>query len=141
MAKVARGSKPDQKPRPDGSSMRAALLVLGGLFGFTGVMAAAASAHGPLASTSAMTAAILQMIHAVLLVALALGPAFLMQARLAVLAAGTLAAGVLMFCGAIYLGSWFGLQLPLPLAPIGGGALMLGWLLLAAVGGQALRPK
>ncbi len=119
--------------------MRAVLLVLGGLFGCTGVMAAAAAAHGPLASTGAMTAAILQMIHAVLLVALALGPASLVQTRLAVLAAGTLAAGVLMFCGGVYLGSWLGLRLPLPLAPIGGGALMLGWLLLAAAGVSALR--
>jgi uncharacterized membrane protein YgdD (TMEM256/DUF423 family) len=52
-------------------------------------------------------------------------------------AAAAFAAGVLMFCGAVYSQAVFGLNLG-PLAPTGGTTLMIGWTLLGA---SALRSR
>jgi uncharacterized membrane protein YgdD (TMEM256/DUF423 family) len=46
------------------------------------------------------------------------------------LAGAAFVAGVLLFCGAVYLLALFGIRAP-AVAPIGGTLLMLGWLLLA----------
>jgi uncharacterized membrane protein YgdD (TMEM256/DUF423 family) len=66
--------------------------------------------------------------------ALALLAAALIARRaglLAHLAGGCFAAGLVLFCGAVYALAFAGLRVG-PVAPIGGTLLMLGWLLLAA---------
>jgi uncharacterized membrane protein YgdD (TMEM256/DUF423 family) len=45
------------------------------------------------------------------------------------LAGAAFVAGLILFCGAVYAGTFGGLRLG-PVAPIGGTALMLGWALL-----------
>jgi uncharacterized membrane protein YgdD (TMEM256/DUF423 family) len=55
------------------------------------------------------------------------------------LAGAAFVAGLLLFCGAVYMLALAGLRLPM-LAPIGGTLLMLGWVLLAASALPARRP-
>ncbi len=52
-------------------------------------------------------------------------------ARVANCAGAAFAAGVVLFCGAVYALALGGVRLPM-VAPIGGSLLMLGWALLAA---------
>lgn len=64
---------------------------------------------------------------AVVLVAERLGPSSLLRA-----AAWLLVAGMLLFCGSIYAATFGAPRGVLALAPYGGVALMIGWLLFAA---------
>lgn len=115
-----------------------------GLQGAVAVAAAAYASHGlagvPQAQEWARTASQMQLWHALALVAAALCCRHASGvARVALRVAGWLfLAGSLLFCGALY-GLAFERPLPLPMAaPIGGMALILGWL---AVTIAALAPE
>ena len=108
-------------------------IALGAVYGFVAVGAAAGAAHladGRLAAARRVTAAALASAvqmngwHALALVACGVlgGGAFTHAA------ATCFAVGVLLFSGSVYAGV-FGLALG-PFAPVGGGILLLGWLLL-----------
>jgi uncharacterized membrane protein YgdD (TMEM256/DUF423 family) len=114
------------------------LLVFGALVGAVAVGMAAAAAHALPARLDARSLAMvnsavqMQGWHALALVLTALwclraGPAALMLAHFAGIA---FAAGVLLFCGSIYLIVFAGIRLG-PTAPTGGICLMAGWVLLA----------
>lgn len=103
--------------------------VLASLLGLTGVALGAVAAHAlsdAHASASVERAATFQLIHAVVLwlATLCAGP----WARLA---RWTFLLGILGFCGAIYAKYLLGISQAVAVAPFGGTALMVGWLLLA----------
>jgi uncharacterized membrane protein YgdD (TMEM256/DUF423 family) len=111
-------------------------IVLGALAGLSAVAMAAFAAHGPLDGGSlALVRNALQMHgwHALALVGVGLWAARARRPALAHLAGLAFAAGLLGFCGAIYLLALPGIHVP-ALAPVGGTLLMLGWLLLAISG-------
>lgn len=96
--------------------------------GLTAVALAAVAAHAiadPKAALSVERAAIMQLIHAVLLLYVAgLTGVFSRLARWSTLV------GLTLFCGGIYAKYLLGLASAGSVAPIGGMAMMLGWLLL-----------
>jgi uncharacterized membrane protein YgdD (TMEM256/DUF423 family) len=96
--------------------------------GLTAVALAAAAAHAiadPKAALSVERAAIMQLIHAVLLVYLASLPgSWIRLARWATLL------GLVLFCGGIYTKYFAEIVSAGALAPAGGVMLMLGWMLL-----------
>lgn len=101
--------------------------MLGALFGAAGVMLAAAASHGPdqrlLGSAAQMALA-----HAPVLVALGL---YGLRGRVWSLAAGLMAAGVIVFAGDLLYRHFLG-QGAFPMAaPIGGAGMIGGWVLLA----------
>lgn len=93
-------------------------------------MAAAASAHGPLASEVATTASHLQLFHALALAIVALAPLPSWGQRISAL---LWALGILGFCGGLYSLAWLGISLG-PLVPLGGGCFILGWLVFGFAG-------
>jgi len=114
------------------------LLVFGALTGAVAVAMAAAAAHALPARLDARSLAMvnsavqMQGWHALALVLTAVwclraGPAALLLAQLAGIA---FAAGVLLFCGSIYLIVFANVRLG-PTAPAGGILLIAGWVLLA----------
>jgi uncharacterized membrane protein YgdD (TMEM256/DUF423 family) len=114
------------------------LLIFGALVGAVAVGMAAAAAHALPARLDARSLAMvnsavqMQGWHALALVLTAVwclraGPSALMLAHCAGIA---FAAGVLLFCGSIYLIVFAGIRLG-PTAPTGGICLMAGWVLLA----------
>jgi uncharacterized membrane protein YgdD (TMEM256/DUF423 family) len=74
-------------------------------------------------------AARLQLVHAVLLAAIGLSQA---QGRALQVTAGLIAAGILLFCGALYLMALFSAPVVF-LVPIGGTCFILGWVALGFV--------
>ncbi|MCU0889788.1 MAG: DUF423 domain-containing protein [Rubritepida sp.] len=108
-------------------------IAVGSLAGGTAVGLSALRAHALRLDEAALamldSALTMQGWHALALLATAL------IARragvLAHLAGACFAAGLVLFCGAVYAVVFAGLRLG-PVAPIGGTLLMLGWLLLAA---------
>ena len=105
-----------------------ALAALACLAGLLGVALSAAAAHIP-GADSLKTAAQFLLFHAPAILALvAFGAIGLARAGLARAAAGLLVLGLILFCGDLAVRTW--LQHPLfPMAaPIGGFALMGGWL-------------
>ena len=118
------------------------LVMAAGLAGFTVVVLAALGAHldggidDPSALRSWQSAVLMHGLHAVALLALA--ALEYAQPSAWWRAAGlSLMLGILLFSGSLYLGVI--LEMRSPLAPMGGLALMLGWLL-AALGGWRTRP-
>lgn len=114
-------------------------LVLAGLNGAVAVAMAAAAAHAFGADADAAAragrAADLQLVHAVAL----LGVALLAERRpgRAVAVAGTLfTLGILLFSGSLYALAFHWVERS-PLAPMGGGSLILGWLTVAVAGAMA----
>lgn len=112
-----------------------ALIVLGALSGLVSILLGAMQAHafGDLAAAGRKaleTAIAYQQLHALALLAAgtlsALGPNPWLHA-----AGGLFAAGSLLFCGTIYLESLAGFTALGRLTPVGGVALMVGWLALA----------
>lgn len=106
--------------------------VVAGLLGLTAVALGAVAAHAladPHASAAVERAATYQLIHAVVL-------------WLATLCGGwpgrcarwALLAGMALFCGAIYAKYLLGFGSAVSVAPTGGIALMIGWLMLALSG-------
>ncbi|WP_144185365.1 DUF423 domain-containing protein [Elioraea rosea] len=111
-------------------------LVLGSLSGGTAVGLSALRAH---ALPQRLDAAALAMVDSALTMqgwhALALLAAALIAARTRIAhgAGACFAAGLILFCGAVYATAFAGLRLG-PVAPLGGALLMAGWLLLAIAG-------
>ncbi len=110
--------------------LRAGLLALAGGVGATAVMAAAASAHGPLASEVAATASHLQLFHALALAIVALAPLPHWGQRATAL---MFLVGTLGFCGGLYSLAWLGTSLG-PIVPLGGACLILGWFVFSLAG-------
>ncbi len=123
--------------------MAPVFLVIGALNGALSVALGAFGAHALRASLDPRaleifeTAVRYQSTHAVVLLAVAL---LLARRPTALLAASGWAftAGILIFSGSLYLLSLTGVGRWGAVAPIGGSALILGWVLLALGGGRAL---
>lgn len=98
------------------------LLFCAGLVGATGVAAAAAASHGESRNLTAIATVFLA--HAPTLLALAL----LGRGRLLLGAGGVLAVGTAIFGADLALREWVGHALFAGAAPLGGGAMILGWL-------------
>lgn len=106
------------------------------LVGATGVGAAAYASHDGLANLT--TAAYFLLLHAPVLMAVALARA----GRIGSFAGGVLLLGLLLFAGDLAMRDLMGSRLFAMAAPLGGGGLILGWLLVAAVaiaGGRATK--
>jgi uncharacterized membrane protein YgdD (TMEM256/DUF423 family) len=112
-------------------------ILLAALFGFVGVALGAFGTHGLAAHFSAYpnledtfrTAVQYQMYHALAL----LGAAWLVErtsARTARLAGWLFTVGILVFSGSLYILSLFDLRIMGAVAPLGGLALLGGWLCL-----------
>ncbi len=120
--------------------MTRVFLIAGALFGATGVLLGAFGAHGlkarltPEALSSWDTAVTYQLIHALAL--LFAGLLAKSTADLAISVAGTSwIVGILLFSGSIYVLAIGGPRFFGPITPLGGLALIIGWLalLVAAV--------
>ena len=126
------------------------LLFLSGLYGAVAVALGAYAAHGmdasyaPQAVAWVETASHYQLLHAAAMLAMAAAycVAHARPVRIALVVAGALFAfGALVFPGSLYAlafvgGSGFG-----ALAPVGGGALILGWLAVAGAGMATVRSR
>lgn len=118
-------------------------LVAAGLSGAMGAAMGAVAAHllaqQPGAALVVSTAQQYQLWHA-----LALGLVAVLGwhggTRLLEATAWVFLAGQVFFCGALYLGVFAGLDLG-AMAPVGGGLLILGWVLLAVHGWTAMRAR
>jgi uncharacterized membrane protein YgdD (TMEM256/DUF423 family) len=107
-------------------------MALGALAGLTAVAMAALAAHAlgdlnPPSLTMVRNAIEIQGWHALAL--LACGLWVPRGGRLADWAGAAFAAGIVLFCGAVYLLGLAGMHLGI-IGPIGGSLLMVGWLLL-----------
>lgn len=101
-------------------------LALAGLLGALGVATAAAASHSGDSNLGIVGNFLL--FHAPAFIALSLVP----RARLVTIAGYVLVAGLALFCGDLAMRSATGNALFPMSAPLGGGALILGWLLVAA---------
>ena len=110
------------------------LLVLAGIAGALGVAAAARASHG--GDDNLGIAANFLLLHAPVLIGLSL----LAASRLAFAAGIVLAIGLAVFAGDLAVRSFTGNALFPMAAPIGGGALILGWVLVIATGIWGRRP-
>lgn len=115
--------------------------VWAGLHGAVAVALGAFAAHGmtdPAAVEWVETASRYQLVHAVALLGLGIAGTSGAERRLGLAAAG-FALGPVLFSGALYgiaVTGWRGLG---AVAPVGGVAMILGWLAVAAAGLSALR--
>lgn len=105
------------------------LLIAAGLVGACGVAAAAAASH--MADTRNLAA--------IAAICLSHGPALLAlglygRSRFLLVAGYLLAAGTIVFAGDLALREWLGHGLFPGAAPLGGAAMMLGWLSLCMAG-------
>ena len=102
--------------------------LIAALLGLSAVALAAVAAHAiadPKAAQAVERAALMQLVHAVLLLyATSLSGVFPRLARWFTLA------GITLFCGGIYAKYLLGILAAGTVAPAGGIALMLGWLML-----------
>lgn len=110
-------------------------LLLSGIFGALGVAAGAFGAHalrdrlGPELVQTWETAVIYQMIHSVALFALAVGVIGRVPGSGWLDGAGwSWVAGIVLFCGSLYLLALGGPRVLGPVTPFGGAAFILGWL-------------
>ncbi|KZD08188.1 DUF423 domain-containing protein [Oceanibaculum pacificum] len=116
-------------------------LIAAGLNGALLVVLGALGAHGfsgdEYARSLFDTAWRYQGLHVLAMLAVALAlPVFAGRARIAALAALALfALGSVLFSGSLYRMAWTGEGLFGGAAPLGGGALILGWLVVALAGG------
>lgn len=113
-------------------------LMLGATAGLSAVVAAAIIAHAwapvrpdPQAMDQARSALLMHVLHAPALLAVAWLAG--RGGRLVNLSGFAFAAGLLLFCGAVYAQAGWSLRLP-HVAPLGGLLLMAGWLLLGIAG-------
>jgi uncharacterized membrane protein YgdD (TMEM256/DUF423 family) len=107
-------------------ALHSPLLALAGLCGAVGVALAAAGSHA--ADANLAIAANFLLFHAPALIALSL----LRGNRLAGIAGWVLAVGLVLFAGDLVMRAKAGTPLFPFAAPLGGGALILGWLLVTA---------
>ncbi|MDR3476037.1 MAG: DUF423 domain-containing protein [Devosia sp.] len=118
-------------------SLNRPLLALAGLCGATGVGLAAAASHG--GSADLAIAANFLLFHAPVLIGLSLLP----RSRWVLASAAVMIVGLALFAGDLTVRSYLAHALFTMAAPLGGTALILGWLLLAATalfGGRGDRP-
>lgn len=118
------------------------LLLLAAFFGATGVAIGAFGAHGLSAileangrESSFRTATLYHLIHALAL----LGTAILISqidSQLLVYAGYAFVAGILFFSGSLYILSIFDIRIMGAIAPIGGTAFIVGWILLGVAAWQ-----
>jgi uncharacterized membrane protein YgdD (TMEM256/DUF423 family) len=112
--------------------MQRTWIALGSLAGLTGVAMAAVAAHGldrldPAAAAAFRSGVEMQVWHAPALLACGLWAP--RGGGLADWAGTAFAAGIVLFCGAVYAPALGGLRLGI-MAPVGGTLLMVGWALL-----------
>ena len=103
-------------------------LATASLNGFLAVIMGAVAAHAipdPQLAALAAHASLYQLIHAVLLAAIATRPG-----KLATASRILFLAGILLFCGSLSIKALTGYAPITHLAPTGGASLMIGWLLL-----------
>jgi uncharacterized membrane protein YgdD (TMEM256/DUF423 family) len=112
--------------------MRRLLIVFAGLVGAAGVAAAAAASHDCGRNLAALSTICLA--HGPALLALGLAG----RGRVLLAAAGVLALGTALFCADLAMREYLGHGLFSGAAPLGGGAMLLGWLGVA-LGGMFLR--
>ena len=116
-------------------------LMFAGLSGAAAVILGAVGAHKLEVSTTARAqwdlATQYQLLHTVLIAALAL--VGLPRAGAGRIATWCLAAGMLLFCGTLYVQAVTGAPPIRNLAPTGGTLLTVGWLLLAVIGVRSRR--
>lgn len=111
-------------------------LSLGAFFGFTAVCLGALSAHAlagrvPPALISIFHIGVkYQFYHALALLAVGLLLGFWPQRRLLYWAGGLFAAGIVLFCGSLYVLAVTGVHWLGFITPTGGMSLILGWLVL-----------
>ncbi|WP_055047462.1 DUF423 domain-containing protein [Devosia sp. A16] len=103
------------------------LLVAAGLCGALGVAAAARASHA--GDDNLGIAANFLLLHAPVLIGLSL-----MATRMAIAAGGVLLVGLLLFAGDLAARSLLGGALFPLAAPLGGGGLIVGWLLVVLAG-------
>lgn len=110
-------------------------LILAGLDGALAVVAGALAAHAadPAGKERLEVAVRYQMWHAIALLAVA-WLATTVARRWANAAGSAFAAGTVLFCGSLYLSVVLASNAVTVVAPIGGTAFILGWLLLAVAG-------
>lgn len=104
------------------------LVVIAGLFGALGVAAAARASHA--GDDNLGIAANFLLLHAPVLIGLSL----LAASRVALAAGVVIAVGVALFAGDLAMRSYTGNPLFPMAAPIGGGAMILGWVLVIVTG-------
>lgn len=121
----------------DSPSISPYLLRIAGVFGFVGVALGAFGAHalaGHLATAGRVetweTAVLYNLVHAVALLALALGGRFPRRIRVGKL----WALGILIFSGSLYLLCLTGMSWLGAVTPVGGLCLLAGWALLLFAG-------
>jgi uncharacterized membrane protein YgdD (TMEM256/DUF423 family) len=113
-------------------------LAAGALNMFLALVVAAASGHGlksefvPVARAVLDTAREVHFIHALALIAVGILSAQFGRNRMLDLAGWAFLAGIILFCGGLYLGFGMAAAQFKPLTPLGGLALMAGWGLFAA---------
>ena len=109
-------------------SVKTQWMIVAALFGFTAIILGAAGAHlvsDPVAQDHIDKASSYQLLHVLLMLYLNET-----NSRYASKALWMLCAGIVLFCGSLYLKGFFGLE-HAPLAPYGGLCLMGGWLFIA----------
>ena len=119
---------PNQRPTLPSFAAHPSWGVTAALLGLTAVALGAISAHAVAEAQAAQAlerASLYQLIHA-----LALLYATGLPGKAALLARSLLLAGIVLFCGSIELKYLFSLPQATTVAPTGGVALMLGWLML-----------
>lgn len=115
-------------------------VVMAGLNGSMAVGLGAFAAHGMAGSDMDYARGLVekgahyQLVHAVALVAIAALVHHVPDEKLLRLSAYAMLAGILFFCGSLYMIAFTGTSAFGAVAPIGGFAFIGGWLLLAAAG-------
>ena len=115
-------------------------VVMAGLNGAVAVALGAFASHGMVgeemnrARELVETGAHYQLVHAAALAAIAALAHQVPDDRLLRLAAYAMLAGILFFCGALYIIAFAGISSFGMVAPIGGLSFVLGWLMLAGAG-------
>src|SRR6218665_1846062 len=110
------------------------LMIAGGIVGAIGVMAAAAASHGG-ESRNLGAIAMICLSHGPALLALAMAG----RGRVLLGAGVVLAVGTALFAGDLGIREWLGRGLLPGVAPLAGGAMILGWLGIALCGAIGLR--
>ncbi len=119
---------PNQRPTAPSFAAHPAWGATAALLGLTAVALGAIASHAVAEAQAAQAlerASIYQLIHA-----LALLYATGLPGKAALLARSLMLAGIVLFCGSIELKYLFSLTQATVVAPTGGVALMLGWLML-----------
>ncbi|MCB1748397.1 MAG: DUF423 domain-containing protein [Gammaproteobacteria bacterium] len=115
-------------------------LIVGGIAGCGGVALGALIAHAfkarlePAALATLATVSQYLLIHGLLLVAIGAWLRHMPEALSLRIAAGLIMLGIFCFCGGLSVSILGGLRAAGSVAPVGGTALMAGWLVLAWIG-------